>query len=198
MLGEHPPEHALRRGQDPRTARPPCLAPVRERYVADRTAKVNQLRGLLAEYGIVIGKGIGQARQRLPEILDDADNGLSGAARALFRELYDEIVRLDGQITGCDRKVGLAAKASAPCQRLMQVAGIGLLIATALVAAVGDGTGTAKAIDYTLNRWPALARYADSGHLPIDNNPVENAIRPIAIGKKNWLFAGSGRANGRR
>ena len=52
-------------------------------------------------------------------------------------------------------------------------------------AAVPDGTGTAKAIDYTLNRWPALSRYADSGHLPIDNNPVENAIRPIAIGK--WM-----------
>ena len=50
-------------------------------------------------------------------------------------------------------------------------------------AAVPDGTGTAKAIDYTLNRWPALTRYADTGHLPIDNNPVENAIRPIAIGK---------------
>jgi len=50
-------------------------------------------------------------------------------------------------------------------------------------AAVPDGTGTAKAIDYTLNRWAELTRYADSGHLPIDNNPVENAIRPIAIGK---------------
>uniref|UniRef100_UPI000485C819 IS66 family transposase n=1 Tax=Pseudoduganella violaceinigra TaxID=246602 RepID=UPI000485C819 len=46
-------------------------------------------------------------------------------------------------------------------------------------------------------RWPALVRYADSGTLPIDNNAVENAIRPIAIGKKNWLFAGSERA-GRR
>jgi hypothetical protein len=64
-------------------------------------------------------------------------------------------------------------------------------------AAVPDRTGTAKAIDYTLNRWPALIRYAETGHLPIDNNPVENAIRPIAIGKKNWLFAGSERAGKR-
>jgi transposase len=62
---------------------------------------------------------------------------------------------------------------------------------------VADGSGTAKAIDHALKRWPALIRYADSGTLPIDNNPVENAIRPIAIGKKNWLFAGSERA-GRR
>jgi hypothetical protein len=50
---------------------------------------------------------------------------------------------------------------------------------------VADGSGAAKAIDYSLKRWPALIRYADSGDLPIDNNPLENAIRPIAIGKKN-------------
>lgn len=47
-----------------------------------------------------------------------------------------------------------------------------------------DGGGTAKAIDYTLKRWQSLIRYAGSGHLPIDNNPVENTIRPIALGKK--------------
>jgi len=60
-----------------------------------------------------------------------------------------------------------------------------------------EGGATAKALDYTLRRWAALIRYADSGDLPIDNNPVENAIRPIAIGKKNWLFAGSERAGKR-
>jgi transposase len=62
---------------------------------------------------------------------------------------------------------------------------------------VADGSALAKAIDYSLKRWQALIRYADSGDLPIDNNPVENAIRPIAIGKKNWLFAGSERAGKR-
>lgn len=55
---------------------------------------------------------------------------------------------------------------------------------------VADNSGAARALDYTLKRWPALIRYAESGVLPIDNNPIENAIRPIAIGKKNWLFAG--------
>jgi transposase len=59
---------------------------------------------------------------------------------------------------------------------------------------VANGGGTAKAIDYSLKRWPALSRYATDGRLPIDNNPVENTIRPIALGKKNWLFAGSERA----
>ena len=62
---------------------------------------------------------------------------------------------------------------------------------------VANGGGTAKAIDYSLKRWPALSRYANSGDLPIDNNPVENAIRPICLGKKNWLFTGSERAGKR-
>jgi transposase len=62
---------------------------------------------------------------------------------------------------------------------------------------VADGSGLARAIDYSLRRWPALMRYADGGNLPIDNNPVENSIRPIAIGKKNWLFAGSERSGKR-
>ncbi|MDQ1316303.1 MAG: transposase [Pseudomonadota bacterium] len=62
---------------------------------------------------------------------------------------------------------------------------------------VANGGGTAKAIDYSLKRWVAFSRYATDGRLPIDNNPVENTIRPIAIGKKNWLFAGSERAGKR-
>ena len=57
-----------------------------------------------------------------------------------------------------------------------------------------DGSGLARAIDYSLKRWPALIRYVDSGSLPIDNNMVENAIRPITLGRRNWLFTGSERA----
>jgi hypothetical protein len=62
---------------------------------------------------------------------------------------------------------------------------------------IANGGASAKALDYTLKRWPALIRYAETGHLPIDNNPVENSIRPIALGKKNWLFVGSERAGKR-
>jgi transposase len=62
---------------------------------------------------------------------------------------------------------------------------------------VANGGGTAKAMDYSLKRWAALSRYAERGDLPIDNNPVENAIRPICLGKKNWLFTGSERAGQR-
>lgn len=62
---------------------------------------------------------------------------------------------------------------------------------------VPNGSATAKAIDYSRRRWEALARYLDDGRLPIDNNRVENQIRPIALGRSNWLFAGSLRAGKR-
>ena len=60
-----------------------------------------------------------------------------------------------------------------------------------------EGSATARAIDYSLKRWVALTRFIDDGDLPIDNNWVENQIRPIAVGRSNWLFAGSLRAGQR-
>nr|WP_232034164.1 IS66 family transposase [Mycoavidus cysteinexigens] len=62
---------------------------------------------------------------------------------------------------------------------------------------VADNSALARAIDYSLRRWQALSRFAHSANLPIDNNAIENIIRPIAVGRKNWLFIGSERA-GRR
>jgi transposase len=62
---------------------------------------------------------------------------------------------------------------------------------------VPDGIATAKAIDYSLGRWAALIRYIDDGDLPIDNNHLENRIRPVALGRSNWLFCGSLRAGQR-
>ncbi len=60
-----------------------------------------------------------------------------------------------------------------------------------------DSSATARALDYSLRRWAALTRFADDGQLPVDNNWIENQIRPIAIGRNNWLFAGSLRAGQR-
>ena len=60
-----------------------------------------------------------------------------------------------------------------------------------------NGSATAKALDYSLKRWVALMRYLEDGAVPIDNNPVENQIRPWALGRSNWLFAGSLRSGKR-
>ena len=65
------------------------------------------------------------------------------------------------------------------------------------VPRIAPNSGMAKALSHTLKRWPSLVVYAQSGDIPMDNNPVENCIRPIALGKKNWLFAGSERAGQR-
>ncbi|KPX12848.1 hypothetical protein ALO73_200192 [Pseudomonas syringae pv. daphniphylli] len=62
---------------------------------------------------------------------------------------------------------------------------------------VPNGSATAKALDYSLKRWVALTRYLEDGAVPIDNNAVENQIRPWALGRSNWLFAGSLRSGKR-
>ena len=64
-------------------------------------------------------------------------------------------------------------------------------------ALVPEGSATAKALDYSLKRWVALTRYLDHGAVPIDNNAVENQIRPWALERSNWLFAGSLRSGKR-
>ena len=56
---------------------------------------------------------------------------------------------------------------------------------------------TAKAIDNSLSNWTALTRFLDDGNVPIDNNPAENSVRPLAIGRRNWLFMGSQQAGER-
>lgn len=65
------------------------------------------------------------------------------------------------------------------------------------LAKTAPGGASAKALSYALKRWPAVMRYADTGHLPIDNNACENVIRPIALGRKNWIFVGTERAGKR-
>jgi len=62
---------------------------------------------------------------------------------------------------------------------------------------VPESSATAKALNYSLKRWSALIRYLEDGSLPADNNWVENQIRPIAVDRGNWLFAGSLRAGQR-
>ena len=94
------------------------------------------------------------------------------------------------QLTIDERKI-LRAEKSVPTLKALH----DWLIHTRVNTA--NGGASAKALDYTLKRWTALIRYAETGHLPIDNNPVENCIRPIALGKKNWLFTGSERAGQR-
>jgi len=118
-------------------------------------------------------------------------NASSMALEALTRigQLYR--IEQQGKALSIDARQQLRLEQSQPALKALHE----WLIQTRLKTA--NGGGSAKALDYTLKRWNSLIRYAETGHLPIDNNPVENTIRPIALGKKNWLFAGSERAGQR-
>ena len=111
---------------------------IRSGLVQRRTALVNQIRGLLGEYGIVIAQSIASVRKRLPAILEDATNELSDLARELFAYLYQQLIELDKQIMMYNKKVEQLCENSDLCQRIKTVPGIGPLTATAIVAAVGD------------------------------------------------------------
>jgi len=111
----------------------------RERIKKERTALVNQVRGLLAEYGVVINKGIAAVRKALPEILEDAENGLSILTRALFAELLEELQALDQRFEQCERRIKSMNRDNAICLRLDEILGIGPIIASATYAAAGDG-----------------------------------------------------------
>ena len=104
------------------------------------TAQRNQLHGFLLEYGIASLKGTGALLRLLPEVLEDGDNELSVACRALLRELGDELRRLQARVEMFDRQLEATARRLKACQRLMTIPGVGEKTATALVAAVGDAT----------------------------------------------------------
>jgi transposase len=112
---------------------------MRALQIGERTALVNQTRGLLAEFGIVVAQGIGRLRVRLPEVLEDGDNGLPDLARELFAGLRERLVALDVKIGEYDRRIEQLARASTVAQRLMRLEGIGAVTATAVIAAAGDG-----------------------------------------------------------
>ena len=111
----------------------------RELIKKERNALVNQVRGLLAEYGLVINKGVTAVRQGLPEILEDADNGLTVLSRECFAELLDALRLLDQQFKHCEQRINGLNQDNEICQRLDEILGIGPLIASATYAAAGDG-----------------------------------------------------------
>jgi len=116
----------------------------REGMVEARTAQANQIRGLLAEYGIVIPKGLRHLGKRIPEILEDGENGLPGVFRQLLQRLGDHLKELDRQVNELEREIHLWHRASEASRRLAEIPGIGPITASALVASVGDARSFAN------------------------------------------------------
>lgn len=116
-----------------------ALHRVRRRIIIERTAIVNQMRALLLEQGIVIPLGRALFARRLPTIFEDAENGLSPRLVSLLYRLRQRWRAMDVEIDELTRELTMWAEQSDQCRRAQTVPGIGPIIATAVVAAVGDG-----------------------------------------------------------
>jgi transposase len=112
---------------------------IRSGLVQQRTAKVNQIRGLLAEYGLVVGRRVDTLRNALPLLLEDADNGLTIDFRALLEGLQQDLIMLNERVGDLDKNIKTLASSNTDAKRLQQIPGIGPITATALVCAIGDG-----------------------------------------------------------
>lgn len=112
---------------------------VRTQHVEARTAKANQIRGLAAEYGLVAPKSLEKLRLAVPMWLESIESGLTAEFRWLLNGLRQDLQLLDERIRMLDRKIESLAQSNPVTKRLMQLRGVGPVIATALVATVGDG-----------------------------------------------------------
>jgi transposase len=117
-----------------------ALHRVRERLIKARTALVNEIRGLLSEYGIVLPQGMSKFRTSVVRQLEDERTKLTPLSTEVFWQLYDEFLALEKRVAYYNEKLQALARAHPVCQRVQAIPGIGPLTATALVAAVPDAT----------------------------------------------------------
>ena len=140
-------------------------------------------KSIYASGAIVEAGCMAHARRKLFEAHELNGSKIAGHAVTLIARLYV----IEREIKGFDAP----GRHQARQQRSKPVADELHQWLTGQRQRLVDADATAKAIDYSLKRWKALTRYLDDGHVPIDNNAVENSIRPLALGRRNWLFVGS-------
>ena len=111
---------------------------IRSELIGHRTAKANQIRGLVAEYGLVAPQQMARLRAAVPDWLEDAENGLTSRFRGLLSDLWNDLKTLDRRVAELDREIDVIAQSDPVAMRLQQLRGVGPMIATALVATVGN------------------------------------------------------------
>lgn len=116
-----------------------ALHRLREGVMSHRTRVCNQVRGLLAEYGLIIPKGVGRLRAALPDILEDAENNLTDLFRKLLCRAYEQLQELDAHIQQYDKEIQLLTRKDKAAQRLQSIPGFGPVISSVFSSAVGDG-----------------------------------------------------------
>ncbi len=117
---------------------------IRAELITQRTAKANQIRGLVAEYGLVAPKRLSSLRAAIPCWLEDAENALTADFRSLLHDVWDDLLILDDRVGEMDKAIERLAENHEDCVRLQQIRGVGPMISTALIATVGDARQYAK------------------------------------------------------
>jgi len=179
-----------------------ALHRVRSRLVSERTAVINQIRGFLLERGIIVRQGLRFLRQLLPDILAKRTDVLSPRMVRIVSDLAGDWRQLDERIEIVTDEIETLAKSDDSCRRVMTVPGIGPLISSAMVAAIGNGTAFAKGRDYSawLGLVPKQMSTGDRtilGRLSKRGNGYLRmlfiqAARVILLRPANWLKHGFG------
>jgi transposase len=125
-----------------------ALHRVRDRLVHRRTAVINQIRGFLLERGITVAKGPANLRKQMPTMLEDAAQNLTPRMRQLLDHLWQEWKRLEMDIASYQEEIERIAQENEACRRLRQIPGVGPLVSTATVAAIGNGSAFRKGRDF--------------------------------------------------
>ncbi|EQD44915.1 transposase for insertion sequence element IS1111A, partial [mine drainage metagenome] len=113
---------------------------IRSGLIEQRTAKANQIRGLVSEYGLVAPRELLSLRCAIPCWLEDGDNGLTARFRRLLDGLWNDLRALDERVDELDREIAVIAQTEPAAIRLQQLRGVGPITATALLAAIGDAS----------------------------------------------------------
>lgn len=136
---------------------------IRSELVSHRTAKANQIRGLIGEYGIVAPVGINQLRQAIPRWLEDAENGLSGLMREMLHDLCDDLIRFDKRVDRLSKQIAQSVKEDPVAQKLSTIKGIGPLGSSALAVALGDGSAFKNGREFAASLGLVPKQYSTGG-----------------------------------
>ncbi len=151
-----------------------ALHRVRDRLVHRRTALINQIRGFLLERGITFATGPANLRRQMPAILEDAEQNITPRMRSLLDHLWQEWKQLNSEIEQVSGEIDAIACQDAACQRLRQIPGVGPLVATATVAAIGNGAAFRRGREFEARR--VTGTFGSGAHLL---RPGVHCARPL-------------------
>lgn len=136
---------------------------VLDRMIRQRTALISQIRGFLSEYGIVVARGKEKLLAVIPDLLEDAENGLTPSSRALYQAMYDDWRRMNESIDQIEQVLKRQARTDEAAQRLMKIRGVAKKIATATIAHAGNGSGYENGRHFSANLGLVPSEHSSGG-----------------------------------